>query len=64
MSSCQALELPPRRIKELQNHFHGTMRDKDGVVFGGHIVKGQCSVLTMGRRGSDPGGVAGDDPQV
>ena len=27
-------------------HFHGTMCDKDGVVFGGHIVKGQCPVLT------------------
>lgn len=27
-------------------HFHGTMCDKTGVVFGGHIVKGQCPVLT------------------
>lgn len=27
-------------------HFHGTMCDKDGTVFGGHIVKGQCPVLT------------------
>ncbi len=27
-------------------HFHGTMCDKEGTVFGGHIVKGQCPVLT------------------
>lgn len=27
-------------------HFHGTMCDKEGVVFGGHIVKGTCPVLT------------------
>lgn len=27
-------------------HFHGTMCDKDGKVFGGHIVKGECPVLT------------------
>lgn len=27
-------------------HFHGTMCDKEGEVFGGHIVKGQCPVLT------------------
>ena len=27
-------------------HFHGTMCDKEGTVFGGHIVKCQCPVLT------------------
>lgn len=27
-------------------HFHGTMCDQDGTVFGGHIVKAQCPTLT------------------
>ena len=27
-------------------HFHGTMCDKTGTVFGGHIVKGACPTLT------------------
>lgn len=27
-------------------HFHATMCDKDGTVFGGHIVKGTTSTLT------------------
>jgi len=27
-------------------HFHGTMCDKNGTVFGGHIVKGQNPTLT------------------
>ena len=27
-------------------HFHGTMCDKDGTVFGGHLVKGHNPTLT------------------
>jgi len=27
-------------------HFHGTMCDRDGTVFGGHIVKGENPTLT------------------
>lgn len=27
-------------------HYHGTMCDKEGKVFGGHIVKGACEALT------------------
>ena len=27
-------------------HFHGTMCDKNGAVFGGHFVKGENKVLT------------------
>ena len=27
-------------------HFHATMCDKEGVVFGGHIVKGTTNTLT------------------
>ena len=65
IESCQALELSPRRIKELQNfismaHYvrqrrRGIWRTYQRTVPGPH----------HGRRGSDPGGARrGDDPQV
>lgn len=31
---------------EYDTHFHGTMCDKDGGVFGGHMVKGHNPALT------------------
>ena len=44
LSGTGIITQPDKGVTEL--HFHGTMCDKDGVVFGGHIVKGQCPVLT------------------
>ena len=31
---------------ETELHFHGTLCDKEGKVFGGHMVKGENEVLT------------------
>lgn len=31
---------------ETELHYHGTMCDKEGKVFGGHMVKGKCLALT------------------
>lgn len=35
-----------QRDGEYDSHFHATMCDKEGTVFGGHMVKGKTPVLT------------------
>ncbi len=36
-----------RRDDAFDTHFHGTMCDQDGNVFGGHLVKGENPVITV-----------------
>lgn len=36
-----------RRDGEFDIHFHGTMCDQEGNVFGGHLVKGENPVITV-----------------
>lgn len=36
-----------QRHAEFETHIHGTMCDQEGVVFGGHLIKGENNVLTV-----------------
>ncbi|WP_108669345.1 PPC domain-containing DNA-binding protein [Peribacillus acanthi] len=36
-----------QRDNQYELHVHGTMCDKEGIVFGGHLVKGENPVLTV-----------------
>ncbi|KAB2332830.1 PPC domain-containing DNA-binding protein [Bacillus mesophilum] len=36
-----------QRDDQFETHIHGTMCDKNGAVFGGHLIKGENTVLTV-----------------